>query len=580
MDSGKGSARCARVAWCAALWVGVSAQAAAQQVGDPAAQELLRQQERERVLREQQEARPDVRLQQAPADGVERLPSNESPCFRIDRIVLDGDGAKAFAWALKAANPRQDPAIGRCLGTEGINLVMKRVQNAVISRGYVTTRVLAAPQDLTGGTLTLSLVPGRLHTARFSEPASARAAIANAVPARRGELLNLRDIEQGLENFQRVPTVTADIQIAPAEGSSAGPGESDLAIAWQQRSRIRTSLSLDDAGSEATGKLQANGTLSLDNPLGLNELFYVSLGKGVFNGAGKDTDSWTVHYDVPYGYWLFGATASSYDYSQAVAGATETYDYSGRSRNAEARIDRLLFRNAAIKFGAYGRGWWRQSTSAIDDTEIQVQRRRTAGWELGLNHRQFFGKVTLDASLGYRRGTGAFDALRAPEELAHAFDPSIPLEGTSRIKLIVADTQLVVPFQIGNQRLRYSASWRAQWNHTPMAPQDRFAIGGRFTVRGFDGEATLSGDRGWSLRNDLGLAVGGGLEAYLSADYGHIGGQSTRFQAGDHLAGMSVGLRGGWQHCSLDTFVGSALEKPANFPTDYTTFGFSLSWRY
>ncbi|AJQ84985.1 ShlB/FhaC/HecB family hemolysin secretion/activation protein [Xanthomonas oryzae pv. oryzae] len=569
-----------RAAWCAVLIAGATQQVSAQQVNDPAAQELLRQQERERVLREQQEARPDVRLERAPDDGIERLPQNETPCFLIERIVLDGPGADDFRWALTSANTKDDPATGRCFGTDGINLVMKRVQNAVIARGYVTTRVLAAPQDLTGGILTLSLVPGRLHTARFSEPASARAAIANAVPARRGELLNLRDIEQGLENFQRVPTVTADIQIAPAEGQGTEPGESDLAIAWQQRSRLRATLSLDDAGSDATGKLQANGTLSLDNPLGLNELFYVSLGKGVFNGAGKDTDSWTVHYDVPYGYWLFGATASSYDYSQAVAGAIETYAYSGRSRNAEARIDRLVFRNAAIKVGAYGRGWWRQSTSAIDDTEIEVQRRRTAGWELGLNHRQFFGKVTFDASLAYRRGTGAFDALRAPEERAHAFDPSIPLEGTSRIKLIVADTQVVVPFQVGNQHLRYSTSWRAQWNRTPMAPQDRFAIGGRFTVRGFDGEASLSGDRGWSLRNDLGLAVGGGLEAYLGVDVGHIGGQSTRFQAGDHLAGMSLGLRGGWQHVSLDTFVGSALEKPANFPTDYTTFGFSLSWRY
>ncbi|MBB5522201.1 hemolysin activation/secretion protein [Xanthomonas arboricola] len=521
-----------------------------------------------------------MRLERAPADGIERLPKNESPCFLIERIVLDGPGADDFRWAVKAADPKQDPATGRCLGTDGINLVMKRAQNAVIARGYVTTRVLAAPQDLTSGNLTLSLVPGRVHATRFSDPGSARAAIANAVPARTGELLNLRDIEQGLENLQRVPTVTADIQIAPAEGQGAGPGESDLAIAWQQRARIRASLSLDDAGSDATGKLQANGTLSLDNPLGLNELFYISQGKGVFNGAGKDTDSWTVHYDIPYGYWLFGATASSYDYRQAVAGAVETYDYSGRSRNAEARIDRLLFRNAVIKFGAYGRGWWRQSTSAIDDTEIEVQRRRTAGWEFGLNHRQFLGTVTLDASVAYRRGTGAFGALRAPEELATAFDPQIPLEGTSRMRVIVANAQVVVPFQLGTQRVRYTGSWRAQWNRTPLAPQDRFAIGGRFTVRGFDGELTLSGDRGWLLRNDLGVAVGGGLEAYLGVDYGHIGGQSTRFQPGDHLAGMSLGLRGGWQHFSLDTFIGSALEKPANFPNDYTTFGFSLSWRY
>lgn len=569
-----------RASWCIACFAGMAVQVSAQQAVDPAAQELLRQQERERALREQQEARPDVRLERTPEDGIVRLPATESPCFRIERIVLDGPAAERFRWAIKAADPAQDPATGRCLGTDGINLVMKRMQNAVIARGYVTTRVLAAPQDLTSGTLTLSLVPGRVNAARFSEPASAHAAIANAVPARSGDLLNLRDIEQGLENFQRVPTVTADIQISPAQGQGAGPGDSDLVVAWQQRSRVRANLSLDDAGSEATGKLQANGTLSLDNPLGLNELFYVSLGKGVFNGAGKQTDSWTVHYDVPLDYWLFGVTASAYDYSQTVAGAIETYEYSGRSRNAEARVDRLLFRNASIKFGAYGRGWWRQATSAIDDTEIEVQRRRTAGWELGLNHRQFLGKVTLDASVAYRRGTGAFDALRAPEELAYAFDPSIPLEGTSRLKLIVADAQVVVPFQFGAQRLRYSASWRAQWNRTPLAPQDRFAIGGRFTVRGFDGELTLSGDRGWSLRNDLGLALGGGLEAYLGADYGRIGGQSARFQPGDHLAGMSLGLRGGWQHVSLDGFVGSAVEKPANFPTDYTTFGFSLSWRY
>ena len=31
-----------------------------------------------------------------------------------------------------------------------------------------------------------------------------------------------------------------------------------------------------------------------------------------------------------------------------------------------------------------------------------------------------------------------------------------------------------------------------------------FSIGGRYTVRGFDGEASLMGERGWLLRNDIG----------------------------------------------------------------------------
>ncbi len=553
---------------------------AAQQVGDPGAQELLRQQERERVLREQQESRPDVRLESSKGEQGERLPAQEQPCVRIERIVLEGEAAKRFQWALAAADPREDPTSGRCLGTEGINVVMKRVQNAIIARGYVTTRVLSAPQDLNTGTLTLSVVPGRFREAVFTEADGRHPAIANALPIRSGGLLNLRDIEQGLENLQRVPTVSADIKIAPADGEGAAPGQSDLQIDWKQRSPLRASVTLDDAGSQGTGKLQANTTLSLDNPLGLNELFYVSAGRGVFNGKGKDTNSWTAHYDVPYGYWLFGATASAYDYRQTVVGAYESYDYSGRSGNAEARVDRLLLRNAKTKLGIYGRGWQRTSKNYIDDTEIEVQRRRTSGWELGLTHKQFIGAATLDATLAYRRGTGAFHALRSPEEMAQAWDPTLPLEGTSRMKVITADAQFTVPFQLGKQRLRYTAAWRAQWNRTPLSPQDRFAIGGRYTVRGFDGESSLSGERGWSLRNDLSLGIGGGQEFYVAADYGRIGGPSAQWQSGRDLAGMAMGLRGGWQQLSWDGFVGSALHKPANFPTDYTTFGFSLAWRY
>lgn len=560
--------------------LGMAFSAAAQQVGDPGAQELLRQQERERALREQQESRPDVRLESSQGEQGERLPTQEQPCVRIDRIVLEGEGAKGFQWALAAADPREDPASGRCLGTEGINVVMKRVQNAIIARGYVTTRVLSAPQDLNTGTLTLSVVPGRFREAVFSEADARHPVLANALPIRSGGLLNLRDIEQGLENLQRVPTVSADIKIAPADGEGAAPGQSDLQIDWKQRSPVRASVTLDDAGSQGTGKLQANATLSLDNPLGLNELFYVSAGRGLFNGQGKDTSSWTAHYDVPYGYWLFGATASAYDYRQTVVGAYESYDYSGRSGNAEARVDRLLLRNAKTKLGIYGRGWQRTSKNYIDDTEIEVQRRRTSGWELGLTHKQFIGAATLDTTLAYRRGTGAFHALRSPEEMAQAWDPTLPLEGTSRMKVITADAQFSLPFQLGKQRLRYTAAWRAQWNRTPLSPQDRFAIGGRYTVRGFDGESSLSGERGWSLRNDLSLGLGGGQEFYVAADYGRIGGPSAQWQSGRDLAGMALGLRGGWQQLSWDGFVGSALHKPANFPTDYTTFGFSLAWRY
>lgn len=569
-------------AWCAGLLAGmlcISVQAAsAQETPD---QERLRQQERERALREQQEERPDVRL--APeSDGMAtRLLETETPCFPIRRVLLEGEDAQRFRWALRAVDVPGDPAVGRCLGTMGINIVLKRVQNAIVARGFVTTRMVAAEQDLRQRELALVVIPGRIRAIRFGGDTPARrAAYRNAIPARPGDLLNLRDVEQALENFQRVPTVTADVQIVPAGDDHAKAGESDLVITRQQRRPLRFNLSLDDSGSTSTGKWQAGATVSLDNPLGWNELFYLNLGHSALNGDRKDTSSWTAHYDMPFGYWLAGATASAYDYRQTVAGPYQTYDYNGSSRNAELKLSRLLFRSATAKTGMYARGWWRESKNFIDDTEIEVQRRRMAGWELGITHKHFLGNATLDGSVAYRRGTGAFGALASPEQVAHAANPDLPLEGTSRAAVITADAQLTLPFRLGRQSMRYSASWRGQWNRTPLVPQDRFAIGGRYTVRGFDGEVSLTGERGWLLRNELGVPLGGGQELYAGADYGRVAGPSTKWQWGDHLAGMTLGLRGGWRGGNWDLFVGAPLSKPDGFPTAYTTTGFSLGWSF
>lgn len=543
------------------------------QTQNSATQELLRQQERERILREQQEVLPDVRLRPAPAPLLEQLPEHETPCFPISRILLEGEEAYRFSWALKAADPANDPATGKCLGTEGINVVMSRIQNAIITRGFVTTRVLAAPQDLQSGTLMLTVVPGRVRAIRFTDDTPLRATAWNAVPIQRGDLLNLRDIEQALENFKRVPTVEADIQIVPAEGDDAKPGESDLVIAWQQRSPpVRLSVSLDDSGSKATGKLQGGMTVSLDDLLMWNDLLYANVNHDLFNSGDKGTKGYTFHYSVPYGYWTISATASGYKYYQTVAGYSQNYVYSGTSHNAEVRLSRLMYRDATRKTVLYGRGWMRKSNNFIDDTEIEVQRRRTGGWELGVTHREYMGDSTLDASVAYRRGTGAFKSKAAPEENFG--------EGTSRMKLITADAQLIVPFALGAKQARYIGSWRAQWNRTPLVPQDRFSIGGRYSVRGFDGELTLMGERGWVWRNEIGLLLGAGQELYLGADYGHVGGPSTRWLQGRNLAGSVIGLRGGAKGFYWDLYAGLPLHKPAGFKTDSITTGFTLSWSY
>jgi hemolysin activation/secretion protein len=447
--------------------------------------------------------------------------------------------------------------------------VLQRAQDALVNKGFVTSRVLAEPQDLASGQLVLTVLPGRIRAIRFTEPVDPRATAWNAVPVKPGDILNLRDIEQALENFKRVPTAEADIQITPADQ----PGQSDLLITYKQGFPFRLALSADDSGTKGTGKYQGGITLSYDNWWTLNDLFYVSLNHDLGGGdtGPRGTEGMTMHYSVPLCYWVLGTTISRSSYNQTVAGASQDYIYRGTSDNTEIKLSRLLYRDAIRKTTVRLKAFSRQSQNFIDDTEVQVQHRVVGGWELGLGHKEFIGAATLEGNLAYKRGTGAFGSLPAPEE---AFG-----EGTSRFALMMADASLSLPFKLGDQRWRYNGNWRAQFDQTPLTPQDRFAIGGRYSVRGFDGESSLSAERGWLIRNELSVTLGeSGQELYVGLDHGEVSGPSSGLLVGKWLTGAVMGVRGGIKNLQYELFIGAPLSKPEGFKAPTSVVGFSLNY--
>lgn len=574
MQSNKSRAKiAAAMLTMSAHFVGVAQTAPVQGV---AAQEYIREQERERAQRERLQPEADVRLDRKADQVVGPLVvDGDAPCFPIRRLESSRELDERFALAVQETrqalfgNELSGPEV--CLGARSVNRVLESIQNRLVERGFVTTRVLAEPQDLKSGTLVVTVLPGRVRNVKMDDGNSGRGRSWNALPARPGDILDLRDIEQGLENFKRVPTADADVQIAPGEL----PGESDIAIRWKQPFPFRLNVSVDDTGSESTGKYQGSATVSYDNMLGLNDLLYVTFNHDLGGGESgrQGTRGTTAHYSVPYGYWLLSVTSSESTYHQSVAGATQTYVYSGDNQTSDARLSRLLYRDAVRKTTATARGWTRSSKNFVDDTEVEVQRRRVSGWEGSLSHREFIGQATLDTSVAYRRGTGANGAMPSPEE---AFG-----EGTSRMSLITADAQASVPFTVRGQRLRYSGSWRAQWNRTTLVPQDRFSIGSRYTTRGFDGETSLSAERGWVLRNDVGIAVPSlGAEFYLAVDGGHVGGRTAELLVGHHLVGGAIGVRGAFKSLSYDLFIGSPIDKPDGYVTADRAGGFSLNWSF
>jgi len=558
-------------------------------------QQLQLQKQRETDLRRGFEPRPEGPLPEPVVTTPLRLTFDEQGCAPIRSLRLTGRFSEDFGWLIPAAAGRtgDDSPVGHCLGPTAISQLRKRLLGALVARGYVTSRVdIGVPlASDPSRELVLTLLPGLVNRIRLDAgSAESRRSVAAAIPATPGQPLRLRDLEQGLENLKRIPTADTDIVMeAPASperserpdapNAPAGPdgddtapsdvGLSDLVVRYAQGRPLRLNLALDDGGSRATGRRQGTATVSWDNPLGLDDMLYFSAGRGLEQQDVHGTRSTTLNYALPWGYWLFGATASRNRYHQSVPGANQDYVYSGASSNAELRVQRTVWRDASARTSAGLKTFRRSSANFIDDTEIEVQRRITGGWEASLAHHHFIGEAVLDASLAWRQGTGAYGALPAPEE---AFG-----EGSSRMRLAVADIAVIQPLAVAGQRLRLSSIWHAQWNRTPLTPQDRIAIGSRYTVRGFDGETFLMGERGWFLRNEIAGTVAAGQEAYVGLDAGRVGGPSTARLAGRGLVGGVLGLRGTWRSLSYDVFVGKPLHKPDSLRTARTTVGFNAS---
>jgi hemolysin activation/secretion protein len=529
-------------------------------------------QERDQQRQQQLQPVPDVRLSpDVPSPDTRRLPTNEQPCFRIDSVSFTGSEGTPIQFdslrqGLEGPGADDGP-VGRCLGAQGVGQLIGRAQDALIAQGFVTSRVLAPPQDLSGGALALQVLPGRIQRIRLTQPDD-RASLRPALPMREGDVLQLRDMEQALENLKRVPTVEADIQIEPGQE----PGTSDLVVGWSQSKPWRIALTADDSGAPSSGQYQGSATFSYDHALTLNDLFYVTASSDLGGGDPglRGTLGKTTHYSVPFGYWLVSLNSSRNRYFQTVAGATQDYVYSGHSRQQDIKLTHLFFRDASSKTSWSVKAFARQSENFIDDTEVEVQRRRVGGYELGLQHKTQLGAVQVEGNTAFKKGTKAFGANQAPEDLFG--------EGTHQFELVTAEAQVQTPFNVGVQGWYYQGNWRWQNNRSRLTPQDQFGIGGRYTVRGFDGQSSLSAERGWLFRNEVSTALGDSDQRlYFALDHGRVKGPSAQNLLGHQLTGFAMGLRGKRDLLSFDLFVGAPVRKPTGFRSANTTYGFSLA---
>jgi hemolysin activation/secretion protein len=538
------------------------------------------QQQRDAQQRAATVAAPVVRSA-APAPGEWAVLPVETPCFRIDSFAVEVPDTLPKADRVKGASALpMDPFAflhdwlwhyeGQCVGKEGLDLLTKGLQGVILSRGYITTRVLLPTQDLSKGTLKFALIPGVIRNLKFAD-AETRGTLKSAFPARDGDVLQLRDLEQGLEQMKRVPNQDATMQIVP--GTS--PGESDVVVTVKRTKPWSLVVSADNSGTDETGRYIGNVSLALYNLLGLNDVLSGGFNQDLqFGNHDLGTHGWNTAYAVPWGYWtgtLYGYTNTYY---QQVAQASQIFVASGNAQTAGLKLERVIHRSQNDVSGVEFQLIKRWGASFIEDTEIPQQYRDNTFIEAGLTNRHYFGAAQFDGTLAYRQGIGGLGAM-----------PDTPGGPTYRFKMATLDANLSVPFVAAGQALRYVGTVHGQFTNDELNYIDDLSIGSRYTVRGFSGQTMLAAEKGFYWRNELQYPLGqSGQILYAGIDYGHLWGPSAAFLAGTQLAGAAIGVKGSVPSrlgaYSYDVFAGTPIYAPSGFPAPSVTLGFQVTAQF
>ncbi len=578
----------------------------ANSAAETTAEGLRRAEEREKERLRLQQQTPDT-LRPEAAPRIDTALPAEPVCFFVSQIELTGSDFARFIWLKNSA----EVYLNQCIGVNGLGKIAAKLDAKLIEFGYATSKVTLPEQSLREGKLKFYVHTGRIADIRMVKAQTQNAPqnpdkkppvltnIAddnwgtwrNAFPASTGDVLDIHALEQGVEQMKRLPSQTVVTRLEPGDAP-------DTTVVYIERQtgnwseRVRGGLTLDNSGGRALGRVQFSGYVALDNLAGLSDILNVSVNSNVEQlAADHKSQSTSVSYSLPWGYNTFTASASKSKFAQMVQGTTVNFLSSGSSQSADLRWQRTFLRSSSSKFGMYASISTRRAESYLDDVELIVQRRRTTGVESGVTYKKLWDKATAEVDLGYKRGMpwrAAQDDLPSAATGGLTLRPKIwtlnasfntPLSGSGGAEPAEQASQGRPPMK--SSPVQYSASLRGQHTNDTTLSNDQIAIGGRGSVRGFDGESVLIAENGWYLRNEfstpVSLAPGVDAVAFAAIDLGRVWGPGDINLIGDKLAGAALGLRGKYKAVQFDATLAMPLYKPQGFKTKKASFYASLT---
>ncbi|WP_164520836.1 ShlB/FhaC/HecB family hemolysin secretion/activation protein [Vibrio aphrogenes] len=301
---------------------------------NPSIQDELQQQQAERLKQIEQSQKQLQNLTPLPQIPGTSPITEDGQCFDIREITFQGNEViSSETLHQKVAHYK-----GQCLGLSGINRILHDISNFYIQKGYVTSRALLIPQDLSQGTLVIQILEGKLENILLNHQPHW---FGSAFPYAQNRILNLRDIEQGLDQINRLARYNATIELLPG----TQPGYTILNIKTVDQGWLSGSLGFNNGGQKNTGETQLSTNASLDDIFGLLDNWSISGSKSSEFSSYYDSQNARLAVSIPNGYRTFSYSYSYSDYLNTISSNNFSFESTGNTSTHDAALDWMLFRD-------------------------------------------------------------------------------------------------------------------------------------------------------------------------------------------------------------------------------------------
>lgn len=516
-------------------------------------EERRREQERLRKLKELQPPEPEEKPEPKPEQESER-------CFQIERITVDGVSVLSDSKIAALTSVY----IGRCMKVADIEALLQQLNDAFRDAGYVTTRAYVPQQDLNEGTLLVNVLEGRIESLTLGDNGlREQLQLLFAFPTGEEDILNLRDVEQGLDQMNRLTSNNAKMQIQPGKEA----GTSVVAVSNETGRRMRVELGRDNAGTQSTGKLRNVGAVYMDDILGVNDGWSLSFSKNA-RGHNLERMSRSVSgvVSVPFGYSTLTYSGSYYEYASVVEGSSQDFLTSGLSTSNKLELSHVLHRDQDSKTRLDMGLTRKKSRNFLEDVQLETSSRNLTIGHLALAHSTRLFDGVFSAEIQHQRG---LKALHAKED-SNSQDTADP---KAQFRKWLLDVSYARSFKVAEENITWNSTTSWQYAQDTLFGTERIGVGGQYSVRGFR-EDTLSGDTGGYWRNEIAwksapddwsgplMPVIGRLEPYAAFDWGWIKKDLSEDEEKGVMSGVTLGLRNSADYFDFDIFYAQGLAAP------------------